>query len=313
MSERSVGDTGFAILEQLWFSDFPDHDAEQIAANSLAATAGIVHGLRPFPEAATKLIDLTAAAEYNLVAIQEVVESDPSIASRLLQVVNSAAYGLRVRCTSLAHAVRLIGPKSIRELATALAVSQMYDHSDQRARELRDHGTIVGALSRYIADRNGLPSDDVYTCGLLHDLGKFLLLQAHEDEYGQILDSSDGVNTHHLAEREKYRFDHAVLGSHMLHAWRIPESVCQVIAWHHQPTRAYEAQGRIPVLVSLIRLADLLAYELRRETPDSADEALQQQICRTEAASFLGIDVEELASYWHDLHVVIREALAPWR
>ncbi|MFH1132025.1 MAG: HDOD domain-containing protein [Pseudomonadota bacterium] len=297
----------FTIQEELWFGDFADESAEQKAEKSFVATAGKIYGLRPFPKSAQRLIALATDPNVNLPEMQRVIESDPSLASRTLQVVNSAAYSLQVRCTSIPHAVRLLGPKTIRELAAALAVYTVFEGTDETATRFRDHGTAVGSLARHLATRCGFPSDDVYTCGLLHDLGKMLMWQAQLLDYEKLIkDNLQFDDVIHLKEREAYGYDHAVLAAHLLKYWQIPEPIPSVIAWHHQPSRVYRQGGLIANLVSLVRIADRMSYSLGRRAEEDKNKITQ--ICKDEAASLLNLSEEQLTEYWDDLHVVMSES-----
>ncbi len=302
--------TGFSIMEELWFGDFSDKDAEQKAASSLVADVTKAHGIRPFPDAAAKLIQLANDPNAGVADMTKVVETDASLAARILQVVNSAAFALRLQCTSVSHAVRLLGPKLLREIATALAIHQMYPVTDRRALTLRDHGTATAGLSRFLATRAGVSTDDVWTCGLLHDLGKLLLLQVQGKAYGPLVDGTAKVpNETHLLEREKYGYDHAVLAGHLLSFWKIPQPIPNVVAWHHQPSRAYQSSSKDTArLVSLVRLADAITYELRKEGDAETRNETVERLEKTEAAQYLNISASDLSGYWDDLHVVIRES-----
>jgi putative nucleotidyltransferase with HDIG domain len=299
----------FTVLDDLWFGDGTDEAAEKKAGQSLIATVGQIYGLRPFPKAAYKLIELTKQEDYELDEIQHVIESDPPLASRTLQVVNSAAFGLQVRCTTVNHAVRLLGSTPIREIATAIAVLEMFSggHSEQ----LRDHGITVAALARYLATHCGLPTEDVYTCGLLHDLGKILFTQVQGDEYEDILTETWGFRDRaHLLERERFGFDHAVLAGHLLRFWRIPDPIPAVVAWHHQPGRAYRSKGELATLVSLIRLSDLLCYKLG--DPEVPADKLVHEVAQDQSCVFLNLREDDLSKIWHDLHVVATESTQVW-
>jgi HD-like signal output (HDOD) protein len=62
----------------------------------------------------------------------------------------------------------------------------------------------------------------------------------------------------HLREREFLGYDHAVLGGHVLAKWGLPDPVPKVVAWHHQPARAYQQGGPVAVLVAVLRIADVI-------------------------------------------------------
>jgi len=297
----------FSINEELWFGDFTDDQAEQLAAASLAAVAAQITGLRPFPAAAQKLLTVSRDPNYKVAALCEIIEGDPSLAARVLRLVNSAAYSLRARCTSVGHAVTLLGAKAIGEVAAAIAILDMFREGSGHAAQLRVHLLAVASLARQLALLSGQPAEDVFTCGLMHDLGKLLHLQVSEEESSALFESvQPGRDTVHLAERERYGYDHAVLAGHVLAGWEIPAPVPQVVAWHHQPARAYRSGGSIATMVSLVRLADRLSYDLLSNP--NPDAQLLDQFARDEAAVYLGLSRAQLADEWDRLLVLAMEA-----
>ncbi|HXK18677.1 MAG TPA: HDOD domain-containing protein, partial [Polyangiaceae bacterium] len=226
-----------------------------------------------------------------------VLESDPALSARLLRLVNSAGYGLKVRCTSVRHAAVLVGTRRLNQVATTAAILDLFESSNSLAAELLEHAAIVGSLCRYLAVHLGLPHDELFTCGFLHDIGKIMLLDTERDVYPALLREFGGnADSVHEQERRVFGFDHATLGAHVLTAWNIPEPVPKVIAWHHQPARAMQ-DSLLSAMVQTLRLADLLAYELGRRQ-DQEGIAL---VAQSEAAQYLDISEPQLASMWKDL------------
>jgi putative nucleotidyltransferase with HDIG domain len=286
----------FGRDEQDWFGG-RDQEAEEAASKSLAATAARIVGAKPFPIAAKRLEELTRTSTARIEQVVSVLESDPALSARLLRLVNSAGYGLKVRCTSVRHAAVLVGTRRLNQVATTAAILDLFESSNALAAELLEHAAIVGSLCRYLAVHLGLPHDELFTCGFLHDIGKIMLLDSERDVYPSLLREFGGsADSIHEQERRVFGFDHATLGAHVLTAWNIPEPVPKVIAWHHQPARALQ-DSLLSAMVQTLRLADLLAYELGRRQ-DQEGIAL---VARSEAAQYLDISEPQLAAMWQDL------------
>jgi putative nucleotidyltransferase with HDIG domain len=285
--------------EDLWFGT-PGEDAEleERAAESMAAVAARVLGAKPFPAAAKRLEELTRSPNTKIQQVVAVLESDPGLSMRLLRLVNSAGYALRVRCTSVRHAAALVGMRRLHQLATTAAVLDLFDGDRPVVRQLLTHAAIVGALSRYLAVHVDLHPDELFTCGFLHDIGKLMLLDAEGESYLELVEmAGDQADTLHLFERERYGFDHAVLGAHVLKSWKIPDPVPRVVAWHHSVGRAYQADPATAATVQALRLADNLSYLVR--APDAA--AALKQAAESDSARYLGISEPQLAAMWQDL------------
>jgi putative nucleotidyltransferase with HDIG domain len=292
----SLSPGNFGHDEQEWFGG-RDQEAEEAASKSLAATAARIVGAKPFPVAAKRLEELTRTTSARIEQVVGVLESDPALSARLLRLVNSAGYGLKVRCTSVRHAAVLVGTRRLNQVATTAAILDLFESSNSLAAELLEHAAIVGSLCRYLAVHLGLPHDELFTCGFLHDIGKIMLLDTEREVYPALLREFGGsADSVHEQERRVFGFDHATLGAHVLTAWNIPEPVPKVIAWHHQPARAMQ-DSLLSAMVQTLRLADLLAYELGR----GQEQAGIALVAQSEAARYLDISEPQLASMWKDL------------
>jgi putative nucleotidyltransferase with HDIG domain len=292
----SLSPSNFGSDENEWFGG-RDQEAEEAASKSLAATAARIVGAKPFPVAAKRLEELTRTTSARIEQVVLVLESDPALSARLLRLVNSAGYGLKVRCTSVRHAAVLVGTRRLNQVATTAAILDLFESSNTLAVELLEHAAVVGSLCRYLAVHLGLPHDELFTCGFLHDIGKIMLLDTEREVYPALLREFGGnPDSVHEQERRVFGFDHATLGAHVLTAWNIPEPVPKVIAWHHQPARALQ-DSLLSAMVQTLRLADLLAYELGRRQ----DQEGIQLVAASEAAQYLDISEPQMAAMWHDL------------
>ncbi len=255
---------------------------------SFASRVAKEHGARPFPEAARALIQITSAESFHVADVVRVIESDPALTSQTLSQANSAVYARHTRCTSVYQAVTLLGTHSLRSIATTAGVFSMFDDLGAApAAAVVEHGRLVGVIARRLAPFVGLSPDEMYTCGLLHDVGKLMLLNGNDLDYPELLASEHRFDAVHLREREEYGFDHAVLAGHVLKAWRIPAPVPRVVGWHHQPERAFKAGGTFARRVALLRLSDRASY-LLNEGAGGAN-ALAEGLADDASLRYLGL------------------------
>ena len=287
-----------SIAEELWFGEADDEAAAQKARESLAALAARVHGVRPFPMAAQRLIRATRDEESTVAAIATILESDSALAARALQLANSAELGLRTPCASVNHAVVLLGPRRVGELAVLGALMQMFDDGGAEATRVMAHASQLAAVARALADHFDLDADDMFTCGILHDIGKLMILQVGEMGYARLLQTHDGEALV-AEERRLFGFDHGILAGHVLRGWSIPEPVPTVVALYHQPARAYGSDPEIGRTVHVLRLADRLTHELTAEPPDAAS---LDALTRGESATVLDLSSEDLGRLWPGLY-----------
>lgn len=288
------------VSDPLAFMDESDKPAREAAAKSLAAYVSKAHGVRAFPSSVQKLLSATQSKSFNAQEATTTIEGDSSLAARILRVVNSPSFALRMRCRKIQTAVTLLGPKRLAQIATAAAVLDWFSEDSPAVGELFKHSSGTAVLARHLAPRSGLAPDELYTCGLLHDLGKLMMLQAGDDSYGEIL----GLAGQHpdladVEERHRYGFDHATLGAIMFAGWNIPEPVPQVVAWHHQPDRAFLVGGTVGKMVATLRWAELLAHAFERG--DVIDEAWVGELAKHDSVVHLGAANPNLERLCRDL------------
>jgi putative nucleotidyltransferase with HDIG domain len=298
--------------ENLWYTpdSAQEHEAESRAAQSLAAKVGKIVGAKPFPASTQRLQELTSNPNSSLDPAIRVIESDPGLSTRLLRLVNSSAFALRTPCTSVAHAASLVGMKRLHQLAQTATILELVDAKSDVAALILEHSTVVAALSRYLAGHVGLPPEELFTCGLLHDIGKVILLESESDLYRTLVETTiTEPDSAHIRERDLLGYDHAVLGGHVLAAWNIPSPIPKVVAWHHQVARAYDEDPSLARTINTLRLADATASALFRPVPEQE----LAHLARSEAASYLDISEAQLAAMWDELLALALRARASCR
>lgn len=202
--------------------------------------------LQIVPSVAIKLLNLASDDNVRIEDLSKIIETEPTLAAKILGNVNSVAYALPNKITSIKHAVNLIGFSAVRLLAlNLLFYDKLIKHNSPQTFDALffwQHCLYVAALSRRIAVALKHPDPDlVYTGGLLHDIGKVVL-----ETYGH-LTYSDFIsflvsNKHSTIEKEERKFfgiTHAEMGHVFCLEWQLPASITAIIACHHkQPTEA---------------------------------------------------------------------------
>ena len=296
----------FGNDEDAWFGGADDRDAEARAEQSVAAVGARIIGAKPFPIAARRLEELTRNPKARLEQVVSVLETDPGLSVRLLRLVNSAGYGLKVRVTSVRHAAVLVGTRRLHQVATTAAILDLFETNNETAVELLEHATVVGSLCRYLAVHLGLPHDELFTCGFLHDIGKLMMLDTEGEKYAELVRNYGGAPDQlHTHERRIFGFDHALLGAHVLKAWNIPDPVPKVVLYHHAPQRALQ-DTLLSSMVHTLRLADMMSYAL---VLDSDQEGINI-VTESEAAQYLEISEPQVAAMWTDLRALAERSRA---
>ncbi len=236
--------------------------------------------------------------DVDLALVEHVLMTDPAMVTTLLRVANSALYCPVRPVASVHDAMKRIGTRSVRDLVIGVASMGMFRDARGVAQRFLSHCVRVSAINRVLATEWGRGrADDAFLCGLLHDVGKLLTHQVSEMSYAQLTaEALRGPDRVHRLERAKLGYDHAVLGAHVLDAWRLPSSVVTTVAFHHNSAMAWEHSSEVGLNVSLLRMADAIEYELERHPGGSA--AFCEQLARSPEAQYADLDPSMLEAMW---------------
>jgi len=224
------------------------------------------------PQAATEALRLAGDPKTSFKEVERVVSTDPMLAARVLAVANSPAYGGH-GVKHLGLALQRLGTGTIRDiLYQAVAEAHIFRGSAGDALRLeREHAVAVGFAARLVCRRVGLDSGCAFVCGLLHDLGKPMLLEFLQQSRSPELTSDDADAV--------VRQLHAPLGAHLAMVWSLPKLVVEACRRHHAyretSTRPYSQLGHaIAVADRFVRhrgspvWADACVYDLGLDSAD---------------------------------------------
>jgi putative nucleotidyltransferase with HDIG domain len=296
-------------LAALWLDGATASESDLSAASGIAVRLASFEDLRPFSGVVQRLIELVSRPDYDLSEVCKLVELDPALAARILRVGNSVAYRGFGPCRSVAQAIVRIGSANISGLAMAMSAMAMFRDLGGVARQIRDHSAGTAVVARELAlslDRAAL-SSKLFLAGLLHDIGKLLIIQTGDAAYAELVAHEMSPSSVHLKEQTLWGFDHGMLGAHVLRSWNIPAPIPQLIAWHHQAKGGHcSATGLAPAL-DLLRLADVVDWLLGQNC--DADSSWVKRLAESPDGVRAGLSELTLPSLWNDLRAVRKEAL----
>lgn len=286
------------VLEALWFGEDDSDAAEAKAAQSAAAELASTIGLKPFPAVAHELIGMLDREDYALRNVVAAFDRDPGLASRVLRLSNSGFFHTQTPVTSVRSAIVRLGAQNVRDLVAAAAVHGLFEDAGEVGQRLLEHAIATGAIARQLCLQLGLElAPEAYVAGLLHDIGKLLMLQAFGEDY----DTSERYDNGIAVEREARGYDHALLGAVACAEWNLPAPFADAIRMHHDFGRALtHPQPRFTQLVAILRLADRLehaAYD--HELTGAKDpEVIAFELARRSDASYLQAGEEVFLAAW---------------
>ena len=200
----------------------------------------LVEKMPAFPQAVTRVLDLTSRAECSPKELVKVIEHDPIMTVKILKLVNSAFYGLPRPINSINHGVVYIGINTIKNLSLSIAAIGMLPKKNDIDFDMDEfllHSLGVAAVAKRLAGRLGVSDKqaaDYFIAGLLHDFGKVVLAQFRGEEFKLALEiAAIGTTPLYEAERQVFGIDHAEIGGLLAQTWKLPENLVRCIRNHH--------------------------------------------------------------------------------
>lgn len=204
------------------------------------------------PDVASRVLSLCQDPDGDASKLSTLIQSDPALAGNVLRIANSAAYAAREPIVSLQQAVSRLGMTAMGDIAVAAAVNNRVFNARGREADmkaLRTHAAATGIWAREIARLRRRNVEAAFLTGLLHDVGKPILLQAAlEITKSAPVDEETLSNVIHSL--------HATMGAHVLNKWKLAHWMAAAIDGHHDIERAGEHSD----LAATVQLADLFAH-----------------------------------------------------
>jgi HD-like signal output (HDOD) protein len=213
------------------------------------------------PEVCIQVQALADSPHTTAADIGDVVGKDTALTTRLLKLVNSAYFSLPRKIDTISRAVNMIGMRELRNLTMAASAAEVFARIPSHLIDMAafwQHSVYCGLVARNLAQHcNVLHSERLFTAGLLHDVGRLLMLMKLPDDIGKAesirLQSKKPICT---IERELVGFDHAQVGHALLMHWNMPTNLCTSVLYHHNPQDADDAH----LEAALIHVADQVTH-----------------------------------------------------
>jgi len=239
----------------------------------LKELVGQIETLPSLPSLYIAITDALNSPNTSISKIGDIIAHDMGMSVKLLQLVNSAFFGLACQVSSPKQAAALIGVENIRALVLSVHVfSEFHGRFHEDMAFLWDHSFAAAVFARAIARAQTAgrqTEDDSFTAGLLHDIGRLVLVCSCSDEYQQVLRSCKEKDIRLVAgEIETFGCSHSAVGAYLVGLWGLPHAVVEAVAWHHEPAQAMH-DAFSPVMA--VHVADYFAH--RKHTEAVIDEA----------------------------------------
>lgn len=195
--------------------------------------------------------------------IADIISADPALAARILKIANSALFNFPGQVDTVSYAISIIGTRQVRDLVFASCVVDVFKGvfiAGINMESFWRHSIACGITARVIATYRREPNvERYYLLGLLHDIGKLIIHMYHPEQAKQAIYKCKEENSVlYLAEQEIFGFDHAEVGGNLLRTWNLPESLCEPVLYHHNPS----ASESFPDETAVVHFADIMSHSL---------------------------------------------------
>lgn len=237
--------------------------------------------LPSIPAVYYRLIKIINDQDSSMSKAAALIEQDTGMSAKVLQLVNSAFFGLRQQVTSIAQAVPLLGLDTMKSLVAWFQLATQFSNVTQAGilqDKMQQHCMLTARYAQVLANHLGFDRydiDDIFTSGLLHEVGVLILANAFPREYLKI--SSGPYDQKYSLTRSEintFGVTHAEVGAYLLALWGFREQAVEAVCFHHQPWETASELNSISVLY----LAHVLACQQDPATPLQFNEKYLQEL-----------------------------------
>jgi putative nucleotidyltransferase with HDIG domain len=221
------------------------HLRDLLNSDKLANIVKDGSSLPTLPELYQELTAVLNEPNSNTDKIATVLEKDVSSSAKILQLVNSAFFGLSRQIDSISQAVALLGAETINSIVLTTQVFGQFSEQEVNTFSIRDiytHSLAVGAkaakLMKTMTHDRKL-ADEAMLAGLVHDLGKLILINSDNEDWKNLYAQRNEFDTpFYLLEKELIGVSHAEVGAYLLGIWGLSNKIVEAVAYHTDPSHA---------------------------------------------------------------------------
>jgi len=208
----------------------------------------------------TKVIETPSASAAQLAKI---INKDQGLVTKILTVANSPLYGIPRRVSTIDFAIVILGFNHIKNIVIALSMMDTMKSVSAKnfnQKQYWRHSLVVASAAKRLADDLGYPnSGEVFTAGLLHDLGIPIIHKYFKKEYENILRFVEEKSfTFRQAELMELGLSHEEIGKVLMERWNLPSNLSEAVEFHHNLNSSKEHK----TICALVHLADFMTQKL---------------------------------------------------
>jgi putative nucleotidyltransferase with HDIG domain len=217
--------------------------------------------LPSLPVVVMELLTSIDQEDIDISVLAKKVSHDQALTAKTLRLANSSTYGLQVKVTTIQQAISFLGFQTTRDLITAAAITGCFAQGackgfDDKA--FWRHSIATAVCARVLARRMRFNQDYAFTAGLLHDIGRLVLVTIDPQAYARVLARAAAEDIELLeAERAELGVDHVAAGIVLAEHWKFSDTIRLALAHHHDPELAGAG-----FLATIVHVANAIVHAL---------------------------------------------------
>ncbi len=244
--------------------------------------------LPALPASAVEVLRLTSAGDASASDLAAVIERDPSLAAKLLKLVNSPLFGVRREVTNVRQAVALAGQRVVRVTALSVSFSEQINTKQSAGFDYESfwRSSLTGAVAGRLIARAAAPeiAEEAFIAGLLAQIGRLAAHAVAPDLYARAIEMKDRDGCRlREAERAVFGVTGAALGRALLERWNLPGSLCAAVGASQGDDAGLD--GPVRRLAEIVRAACAVSELFCREIG-----AVEIDLVREEVRRLAGLD-----------------------
>ncbi len=230
---------------------------------NLAKRIEEIADLPSMPHTLQKILDNLDGVASSAQTLELLIRDDPVLSANILRIANSPFYGVSGEVSSLSRAVVIMGFDEIKNLVIGLSLTGTFsgelgvDLFTAKQLWLHSIGVARGcqAMAAFVPE---LDPEELFTAGLMHDIGKFLLCLYFNDEYKAVVNVHKDKGVSMLEAEEECGITHAEAGAFLAQKWAMSDMLVNVVRYHHNPVSA----GPYGQAAAIVFLSDQICHKI---------------------------------------------------
>jgi len=265
------------------------------------------------PHILVKLIEICQNENGSLQEITGIISADSFLSAKVLKLANSCYYRHSEKVVKIDQALLRMGRDAVKNLAVSAAVYQVFNTGEQIAsgfnmKRFWRHSLMCAILARTIAEKvaYNVP-EQAFLTGMIHDIGRLILITYLPQEYEQILTESKSSSSLLIQQEIEAGIPHTKVGSWLLNRWNIDSMTADAVLYHHEPLSrvkdafplvkiVYAANVMSSMPISSLETFDEIKHLFPFDPPEMEDIISHAEDEVKDLAASLGIQIGERES-----------------